>query len=197
KNQQAAVTSRVKDLGGKPLAHLTNALNAIVVSIDRRQVSQVEAIDGVNSVRILRNYKVALAAGDDTVPYIGAAAAQAAGKDGSGATVAILDTGIDYTHHDLGGSGTAADFTAAYGTTLNDSRNTTINPSLFPTSKVIGGYDFIGEHWPTDPTEHPDPNPIDCSPSSGVPACAGGHGSHVADILAGVAAAPGTAPGAK
>jgi len=196
KDQQAAVTAQVKDLGGKPLAHLTNALNAIVVSIDRRKISEVAAIDGVNSVRILRNYEVALAAGDDTVPYIGAAAAQAAGKDGSGVTVAILDTGIDYTHVDLGGSGTAADFTAAYGTSLNDPRNTTINPALFPTSKVIGGYDFIGENWPNT-TEQPDPNPIDCSPSSGVPGCAGGHGSHVADILAGVAPSPGTAPGAK
>jgi subtilisin family serine protease len=196
KNQQAAVTSQLTKLGAKPLAHMTNALNSIVVSIDRRKVSQVEAIDGVNSVRIIRNYQVALAAGDDTVPYIGAAAAQAAGKDGSGVTVAILDTGIDYTHQDLGGSGSAADFTKAYGTSLNDPRNTTIDPSVFPTSKVIGGYDFIGENWPNT-TEQPDPNPIDCSPSSPVPGCQGGHGSHVADILAGVAASPGTAPGAK
>ena len=194
--QQATVTSQLKALGAKPLAHLTNALNAVVVSVDRSKVSQIAALDGVNSVRIVRNYQEALAAGDDTVPYIGAKAAQDAGKNGSGVTVAILDTGIDYTHQDLGGSGSAADFTAAYGTSLNDPANTTIDPSLFPTSKVIGGYDFIGENWPNT-TEHPDPNPIDCSPSSPVPNCQGGHGWHVADILAGVAASPGTAPGAK
>jgi subtilisin family serine protease len=197
RDQQAAVTSRLQGLGGKPLAHLTNALNAVVVSIDRSKISQVAAIPGVNSVRIIRNYQVALAAGDDTVAHIGAAAAQAAGKDGSGVTVAILDTGIDYTHRDLGGSGTAADFTKAYGTSLDDPRNTTIDPSVFPTSKVIGGYDFIGEHWVVGQPEHPDPNPIDCSPPSGIPSCAGGHGSHVADILAGVLDSPGTAPGAQ
>ena len=196
REQQATVTAQLEALGGKPLAHLTNALNAVVVSIDRSKVSQVAALNGVNSVRIIRNYQEALAAGDDTVPYIGAAAAQAAGKDGSGVTVAILDTGIDYTHQDLGGSGTASDFTKAYGTSLNDPRNTTIDPSVFPTSKVIGGYDFIGENWPNT-TEQPDPNPIDCSPSSPIAGCQGGHGSHVADILAGVAASPGTAPGAK
>jgi subtilisin family serine protease len=63
--------------------------------------------------------------------------------------------------------------------------------NLFPTSKVVGGYDFVGDTWPdanNDP-EKPDPNPIDIQ----------GHGTHTADILGGrskdgthVGVAPGT-----
>jgi subtilisin family serine protease len=205
KDQQAAVVDKVRSLGGKDVARLTNALNAVVVQVDRSQIGQIEALPDVQSVRIVRDYEASLSAGDDVVPYIGAAAAQAAGKNGSGVTVAILDTGIDYTHVNLGGSGTSADFVKAYGTSLDDARNRTIDPSVFPTAHVIGGYDFIGEHWAstTPPAEPkplvPDPNPIDCSPASvpAIPGCMGGHGTHVADILAGVAASPGTAPGAK
>jgi minor extracellular serine protease Vpr len=201
KDQQATVSSQIGSMGAKSVAKLTNALNALVVSVDRSQIGSIEALPDVSSVRIVRDYQAALAPGDLTVPYIGAAAAQASGKDGSGVTVAVLDTGTDYTHHNLGGSGSSADFVKAYGTSLGDSRNTTIDSSVFPTAKVIGGYDFIGEHWTSDATTPlmPDPNPIDCSPSS-VPAitgCAGGHGTHVADILAGVADSKGTAPGAK
>ena len=199
KDQQATVSSQIGSFGGHGVAKLTNALNALVVNVDRSQITSIEALPDVSSVRIVRDYQTSLASGDQTVPYIGAAAAQAAGKDGSGVTVAVLDTGTDYTHHNLGGSGSSADFQKAYGTSLGDSRNTTIDPSVFPTSKVIGGYDFIGEHWTSGLALFPDPNPIDCSPSSvpTIPGCAGGHGTHVADILAGVADSKGTAPGAK
>jgi len=38
---------------------------------------------------------------DESVPQVGAPAAHAAGLDGTGATVAVLDTGLDVTHPDL------------------------------------------------------------------------------------------------
>ncbi|MGZ6143210.1 MAG: S8 family serine peptidase, partial [Myxococcales bacterium] len=103
------------------------------------------------------------------------------------------------------------DYTAAFGTTLDDARNQTVNPALFPTGKVVGGYDFVGEHWPnpdlahcgSDPVTHaplacllPDPNPIACG---GVGGCDGTHGTHVSDIIAGRSndgAHKGVAPGA-
>jgi subtilisin family serine protease len=175
----------------------------------------------VLAVRPVIDYSIELS---ETVPYIGATAVQNLGFTGAGVRVAVLDSGIDYTHRNLGGSGSAADYTAAFGTSLDDRRNQTLPdpklfPNLFPTEKVVGGYDFIGEHWPNadgrdtadggcgkDATGNalvclkPDPNPIAC----GLPTvpivggCDGTHGTHVSDIIAGrskdgkhVGAAPG------
>lgn len=202
---QATVSAETASLGGQTVTNLTKALDAIVVSIDRSKLDQVEALPNVNTVRIMRNYTYDLG---ETVPYIGAAALQATGKNGAGVRVAVLDTGVDYTHQDIGGAGTLAAYTAAYGTSTADPRNTT-RDGLFPTSKVIDGYDFVGESWPnanaakcgTDSGGHalvclsPDPDPIDCSPAA--IGCGGGHGTHVSDIIAGVGPHPGVAPGAK
>src|SRR5919197_3138793 len=116
----------------------------------------------------------------------------------------MLDTGVDYTHKDLGGPGTLAAYTAAYGTTTMDRRNTTTD-GLFPTAKVIAGFDFVGEKWPNGALA-PDPDPIDCAPSvivvPGKPPvpCDGGHGTHTADIVGGRSidgTHKGIAPGAK
>lgn len=185
RDAQGALTSRLESLGGKVLARVQNAHNAVAVSIDAAQLAQVAAITGVAKVRPVLDYQLDLSA---TVPYVGAATAQAQGVDGSGVTVAVLDSGIDYTHRNLGGAGTAEAYAAAYGTATSDPKNTTLD-GLFPTAKVVGGYDFVGESWPNTP-EAPDPDPIDLE----------GHGTHVADIIAGKSldgAHKGVAPGAK
>ena len=49
----------------------------------------------------------------ETVPYIGAAIAQAEGVTGTGVTVGVIDSGVDYTHYNLGGAGTDAAYEAA------------------------------------------------------------------------------------
>src|SRR2546422_4775486 len=192
RDKQDALKGQLRGLGARDLASLTKALNAVVVAVAAAKLKEISALPGVTSVQPISDYELDLS---DTVPYIGATAVKNSGVAGSGETVAVLDSGIDSTHQDVGGAGTVAAYTAAYGTTTVDPKNTTTD-GLFTTSKVIGGYDFVGERWPSAPLA-PDPDPIDCGTSTIPAPCAGGHGTHVSDIIAGVGPAKGVAPGAK
>jgi minor extracellular serine protease Vpr len=179
--------------GTRVLARVTHVLNAVFLEVDAAGLAVIANDPAVARVAPVGHYEIDLS---ETVPYIGATAVQAAGITGAGVRIAILDSGIDYTHRNLGGAGTAADYTAAFGTTLVDARNREVNPALFPTAKVVGGYDFVGEAWPNGPLQ-PDANPIACG---GVQGCDGTHGTHVADIVGGRSADGahvGVAPGAQ
>jgi minor extracellular serine protease Vpr len=174
RRNQDEVLAKVLALGGKEIARVRIAYNAAIVRIDASKLPDLAALPGVSTVQRVNDYRIDLS---ETVPYVGASAAQAAGLDGKGVRVAVLDSGIDYTHRNLGGPGTVAAYQAAWGTSNSDPRNTTLD-GLFPTQKVIGGFDFVGETWTGgsgSPPLAPDPDPIDH----------GGHGTHVADIIAG------------
>lgn len=108
-----------------------------------------------------------------SVNFIEAQAAYDQGIKGQGMRVGVIDTGIDYTHAMLGGSGLVDDYKAVDPN----------GPSAqFPNKKVVGGIDLVGTKYDSaslDPVRRiprPDANPMD----------EGGHGSHVAGTIAGI-----------
>jgi subtilisin family serine protease len=179
--KQDAIAGQITALGGTVLARITKAHNAVVANIDVSRLQALKGLSGVVAVRPVAD--VPLSDSDVSIPYIGASALQSSGVTGQGIRVAMLDSGIDYTHYNLGGSGNVTDYSAATAVAGG-----TPPPSLFPTAKVVGGYDFTGDVWPSGPLT-PDANPIDLN----------GHGSRTADIVGGhsldglhVGVAPGT-----
>ncbi|WP_458116285.1 S8 family serine peptidase [Arthrobacter sp. D2-10] len=91
---------------------------------------------------------------------------------GEGITIAVLDTGLDYTHAGFGGPGTIEAYEQAQADAEPD-------PALFDPDKFKGGYDLVGDAYNADDPENdepvPDLNPLDCE----------SHGSHVAGTAAG------------
>ena len=145
------------------------AYSGIAVRTDASRLTALAAIPGVKSIHRLTPKEPT---NSSSVPLIGAPAVwQAKAQTGKGVRVGIIDTGIDYTHADLGGPGTTAAFDEAKA-----------SDAFTPTAKVVGGYDFAGDAYDgDDPTSVPDPdaNPLDCN----------GHGSHVAGTTAGLGVA--------
>lgn len=181
RSAQDAFIGRVMsvDPGATVLGSVQRVLNAVFISVDGGALAEIAADPAVERIARVGDYQLDLT---ETVPYIGATATQDLGFDGSGITVAVLDSGIDYLHANLGGSGDPADFAA------NDP--TVIEPGTFPTDKVVAGYDFVGENWvggADTPPLAPDPDPLDAGSGAG-------HGTHVADIIGGTG---GVAPGVE
>jgi subtilisin family serine protease len=126
----------------------------------------------------------------NSVAFIGAEKARAdLGLDGKGLRIGIIDTGIDYTHTMMGGSGSVEEYKAIDATLEVDS---------FPNEKVIGGIDLVGDKYsPGSPYKEAripkaDKNPLDYN----------GHGTHVAGTVAGlgdggITSYDGVAPEAK
>ena len=168
---QQDASAAVKQAGGKVLAGYQYTYNGLRVRTRVSDLPRLAALPQVVAVRPLRTYTIDNANGNEA---IGASTAWTdSGATGDGVIVAVIDSGIDYTHADFGGAGT----TDAYDT--NDPA--VIETGSFPTPKVIAGYDFAGNDYdasssdPAEYTPNPDADPLDC----------GGHGSHVSGTIAG------------
>jgi minor extracellular serine protease Vpr len=148
--------------------------NGLSISISPAQLATLNRIAGVKAI-----YPVATIPIPETSPLndpqlatalamTGADIAQSElGYTGAGIRVAVMDTGIDYDHPDLGG---------CFG----------------PGCRVAVGWDFVGDAFNADPGSAsynpvpvPDPDPDDCN----------GHGTHVAGIVGANGVVVGVAPG--
>ena len=166
---QDKVAAQVAVLGGTVENRLQSAYNGLRVTINSGQLANVEAIDGVKSVQAIPEHE---RSNTTSVPYIGAPnawqGAGGTGYTGKGVKIAIIDSGVDYTHATFGGEGTPDAFAEA---------TAAADPTPYYGSRVKGGHDFAGDSYTGQNTPQPDENPIDCEKF--------GHGTHVAATAAG------------
>ncbi len=171
--KQDALHDRLAAAGADVIGQMQDAYNGIQVSVAQKDLAQLASLPGVTAIHAVPAYDVDNVNG---VPFIGAP--QAWGNfslTGDGVNVAVIDTGIDYTHADFGGPGTVAAWNAAKATSTAAPDASLVGPNA---PKVKGGFDFVGDAYNANvpgSKPMPDPNPLDCF----------GHGSHTAGTLAG------------
>ncbi|NKQ54743.1 S8 family serine peptidase [Amycolatopsis sp. K13G38] len=160
---------RSLDAGTKVLYQTANAVSGIVVTADAAKIRELAQRPDVVAIRTV----VPKTRGNSSAAQLTStlAAWQQTGRYGDGVKVGVIDDGIDYTHADFGGPGTKAAYEA-----IDRSKAT----PLFPTAKVVGGTDLVGDDYDSagtsgDPQPVPDPNPLAC----------GEHGTHVAGTIGG------------
>lgn len=168
---QEGAIAQARSLGGQVTYRYKVLVNAFSARLSAQAASALAQRADVRSVQPVSIVRKTLTS---SVPFIGAPQVWSTyGVRGQGMRVAIVDTGIDYTHASFGGAGTVAAYEA------NDPNF--IESGTFPTRKVIGGFDFVGEDYDvldddsSNDTPRPDFDPLDRD----------GHGTHTGSTVAG------------
>jgi len=148
--QQNDMKSILDTFGAKEESSLRAGANGVRIKVDANSIAAIRALPGVRTVSPVTRHELD---NTESVPWIGTQDFWDTIGTGEGVSVGIIDTGIDYQHMNFGGDGTDS----------------------FPTAKVVGGHDFVGDAYNGSNTPIPDGDPLDCN----------GHGTHVAGTAAG------------
>ncbi|MBP2417473.1 S8 family serine peptidase [Microlunatus capsulatus] len=167
---QDAVVPRLEAAGADVGARLGTVLNAVQVRVRVRDLDRLAAVPGVRTVQVARVVHLANARSDQATTAD--ETWDRLGRTGRGQVIGVVDSGLDYTHADFGGPGTRVAYERNDGAV--------VERGTFPTRKVVGGHDFVGDDYDPgatgpDAVPRPDADPLDCQ----------GHGSHVAGTAAG------------
>ncbi|MCF6440946.1 S8 family serine peptidase [Pseudoalteromonas luteoviolacea] len=168
--QQEVTQQLVDEIADVKIIGSTKVLaSTLIVEASAEALAKIKKNKNVERVLPLRDYELHVAEANE---YIKAAPVNLSGYTGEGQKVAVLDTGLDYTHKVFGGAGTVE----AYEAAQSDPRAVT-----WPQGQVIGGYDFVRND--PDPIEN-DPNfPDPTSPDDD----ASSHGTSVSHSVTGIA----------
>lgn len=182
---QQLLLAPLATLDAKVIYRVQRVYNGIAVVVDAANLAKIAELPGVKAIHRLTPKTI-----DHTtsVPLIGAPqvwTTPGLGLTGAGVTIGIIDSGVDYIHADFGGPATSAAYAANNTTVITDTYNGKL---LFPTAKVVGGWDFAGDDYDANssnstyqPIPHPDPDPAACLTGGG----SADHGTHVAGTAAG------------
>lgn len=112
----------------------------LIVSASDATLKALKLNPNVARILPLRDFDLHVA---DVNDYIKAASVNESGNTAAGQKVAVLDTGIDYTHKIFGGEGTVEAYEAAQA-----------DPAAvaWPQGQVVGGYDYMRDD--ADPIEN-------------------------------------------
>lgn len=156
---QISVENDIQKMGlpVQVVAKTSTLVSSVVVNGDKADVEKLLNNSQVSDIYPVYDYELHVA---DSADYIEATPLVANGlSTGEGVRVAVLDTGIDYTHSAFGGAGTDE----AYAAAIADP--TSVD---WPQGQVKGGFDYVRN----------DPDPIDVNTS---------HGTHVSNSVNGIA----------